>query len=138
MHRPLISRLMDRHRGRIGMKIIRSLAAALVTSGTLLAAPLAHAHAKLVQSAPGAGAAVSEAPSQLELLFSTPLHLTYLALTPYTGKAVKLDLPKSGPKKAHTLPLPTLSPSHYTVGWRAMSADGHVMKGDWQFEITGK
>jgi methionine-rich copper-binding protein CopC len=138
MHRPLISWLIDRHRGRIGMKFIKSLAAALITSGMLLAAPLAHAHAKLAQSTPGAGAAVNEAPSQLELLFSTPLHLTYLALTPHAGEAVKLDLPRSEPKKAHTLPLPTLSPSHYTVEWRAMSADGHVMKDDWQFEITGK
>ena len=37
----------------------------------------------------------------------------------------------------HVIPLPSLASGAYSLDWRAMGEDGHVVKGDLTFKITG-
>ena len=37
----------------------------------------------------------------------------------------------------HMIPLPSLESGSYSLAWRAMGEDGHVIKGDLTFKITG-
>lgn len=119
------------------MKIRKSLLTGAVAGMLSLGAPLAFGHAMLTDSSPPAGARITEAPRELTLTFSAPLHLTYVALIPVSGEPIRLAPPTRQASAAHALPLPALAPNAYTVEWRAMSGDGHVMKGAWQFQVAG-
>jgi methionine-rich copper-binding protein CopC len=37
----------------------------------------------------------------------------------------------------HTIKLPLLKAGVYKINWRALSEDGHVIKGESAFQITG-
>ena len=119
------------------MKIMKTLVAGVVAGAMMLSSPLALAHAKLTHSKPPAGASIGEVPSQLTLTFSAPLHLTYVALAPTSGEVIKLEIPSKRANAVHALPLPVLLPAVYTVEWRALSSDGHIMNGSWQFTMAG-
>lgn len=120
------------------MRILKSLVTGGVAGVALLGAPLAFGHATLTGSNPPAGAQITQAPAQLTLTFSAPLHLTYVALAPSAGEPIKLAVLHRHMNTVHSLPLPALAPNAYTVEWRAMSSDGHVMKGSWTFTMAGQ
>jgi len=37
----------------------------------------------------------------------------------------------------HRITLPPLPTGDFTASWRALSEDGHVIKGDFSFSVTG-
>lgn len=118
--------------------ILRTLV--LAAFGVIALIGHASAHAHLKSATPPMDGAVSTAPSELDLMFSEGLDLKFTAVavkgpdrkTVATGKETlgagddtRLVVPLSGPLAAGT----------YTVGWHALSADGHKTSGSYRFTI---
>ena len=121
----------------------------------LLIFPLtALAHSPLDSSFPQNGEKLDMQPTEIIMVFKSP------------AKLIKVDLEKSSDKqrksllgglfgtddgepvllgtsfllklgKRHVIPLPTLEMGNYTVSWRAIGEDGHVIKGELTFTTAG-
>jgi len=121
----------------------------------LLLLPMtAIAHSPLASSSPQNGEKLDMQPAEIIMVFKSP------------AKLIKVDLEKSADKqrksllgglfgtddgepvllgtsfllklgKRHVIPLPTLEMGNYTVSWRAIGEDGHVIKGELTFTTAG-
>ena len=106
-----------------------------IASVLALGISVAHAHATLKTSTPADGASLPASPQNVTLAFSEPVKVTMLQLQKVGGD--KQDL-KPLPTKADatiTVPAPTLAIGQYTVSWRVLSDDGHVMTGQVAFGV---
>ncbi len=103
----------------------------------LAAAILLPLHLKLDRSDPSAGATLDAAPTAVRLWFSQPVELPVTKVTVTT--ASKQDVPvralERAPDGAVVAPLQTIGAGSYTVSWRTMAKDGHVVKGDFTFTV---
>jgi methionine-rich copper-binding protein CopC len=109
----------------------------LLSSLALVAfAVTAGAHAHLQKSSPVDGSVVTTSPSNLVLNLSEPARLTALSIQ--KGSEPKQDLKPLPTTAAQqiTVPLPPLTPGTYSVSWRALSDDGHVMPGTLHFTVS--
>jgi copper transport protein len=98
-------------------------------------AGLVHGHAKLEKSVPAANSTLAAPPKTVELEFSEAVQITALTVQGGSVKAQEIGpLPKSKSTRI-ALPMPHLPAGSYTVAWRALSADSHVMSGKIQFTI---
>lgn len=117
------------------MNALKSTALAVFVA--LTTAVSAWAHAKMTESVPKDGASVAAGLSSVELKFSKPMRLTLVRI--HSAKvdadvAVKGELPKTFVEEATVLVEP-LAAGAYDVQWTAVSQDGHVMKGDFEFKV---
>ena len=105
--------------------------------GALATTGMANAHTHLESSTPADKAVLHESPKELMLHFSEPTKLTAVTLQKEgEGEAHKLaPLPKE-PTAAASIRLQTLAQGEYTVEWRAVGDDNHVMKGVLHFTIA--
>jgi copper transport protein len=101
----------------------------------LLLPASAFAHASLRAESPPFGARVHDAPGAVTLRFDQ-------VVTALPGGIVVLDRDGrnvAGPVRARgrslATPIPRLPRGPYTVRWRAMSLDGHVVSGVWTFGV---
>src|SRR4030088_2034079 len=97
-------------------------------------APSAHAH--LQKSSPADNSVITTSPSNLVLNFSEAARLTGLSIQ--KGEEPKQDLkplPTTAAQQV-SIPLPPLTPGTYSVNWRVVSDDGHVMGGALHFTLT--
>jgi methionine-rich copper-binding protein CopC len=108
----------------------------LVYSALLsLVAASAFAHSELTASMPADNATVETAPNELMLHFSEPVRLTALTVTK-AGEAQKNLSPlPTRSLKDFSVASPGLASGQYTVRWRALSADAHVMTGQFAFAV---
>jgi len=106
----------------------------LLGGAFLLVAAAAHAHAHVTGSVP-ADHSTGKAPERIELSFSEVAHITALALQRDGQEASKLT-PPSAAAARFTIPMPRLSPGNYTLSWRVVSDDGHVMSGTLHFTVV--
>jgi hypothetical protein len=99
----------------------------------------AQAHTHLESSMPADGAVLTSAPKEVMLHFSEATRLTALTIQKDGDKDAKsiATLPKD-PTAAATVPLDVLGPGKYTVSWRALGDDSHVMNGKLSFTVKGK
>ena len=74
-------------------------------------------------------------PAALVLRFSESARLTALWLTQDDGPKRKLEVPAASQPQI-TVALPPLTPGHYLISWRALSADGHVVPGQIRFTLA--
>lgn len=107
----------------------------------LLAAALsspAFAHTKLKASVPADGSTVEAAPTAFTLSFSEPARLTALSVQKDGGAEQKITaLPATASAEA-SIPAPKLENGHYTLSYRLVGADGHVINGKVGFTVGGK
>jgi methionine-rich copper-binding protein CopC len=105
----------------------------------LLAPATAAAHATLVRAVPARRAVVSSAPPRVRLRFSEPLEPAFARVSVWNGQALQVDLkdPRVEPDEPAELSvgLPSLDPGTYTVKFRVLSVDGHVVEGDLTFTV---
>lgn len=108
----------------------------LIAAAAMLAlSGIAFAHTRLKTSIPAENAVLSAAPSEIVLKFSAPTRLTALVIKKDGESERKLGpLPKEAAADFR-VPVTSLTPGKYTVSWRAMSADNHVMSGDLHFAV---
>lgn len=96
-------------------------------------AALAHAHLKA--STPAAGAHLAIAPAALTLEFSEPARLTALSIAKAGEAPLKLAAPSASASHV-SIALPALTPGTWTVTYRALSADGHLVPGKLTFTLA--
>jgi len=121
----------------------------------LLVLPIAaNAHSPLASSSPQNGETLDEPPTEIFMEFKLPAKLIKVDLTKQSDKQGKNllgrlfggDDGESVPlgtsflmtiNKRQVIPLPSLQDGSYSLTWRAMGEDGHVVKGELTFNIKG-
>lgn len=88
----------------------------------------------LASSAPVQGAVLAGSPSQLSLVFKSPVRLEMLQLFDSTGSRVPIA-PASTGGAAVSARLPTLPPDAYEARWRASDAGGASLTGVLRFRV---
>ena len=118
--------------------MIRIASATLVLLGLcVVGAPPAVAHSDLRSAVPAAGSTLSAPPRSVTLKFSEPVRdgFSRVAVTGAQGEVVSAgDATVSGPQVEQAVRLRAAGP--YTVAYRVVSADGHVVQGrlDFRYE----
>ena len=116
----------------------------LLVSGLILLVSLAmplplFAHAIMVRSAPEANATLSEAPKQIDVWFNDKVGTEYKALAVIDSKGKRVDnkdIQQETFDQSHLYTtVPTLPPDTYTVRYRVVSIDTHIVTGKYQFII---
>lgn len=107
---------------------------------TALAMPsLSFAHAKMVRSSPDQNAVLTESPKQVDVWFDDKVGTEYKALAVIDSKGNRVDnkdLAQETFDSAHLYTtLPLLPPDTYTVRYRVVSIDTHIVTGKYQFTI---
>jgi hypothetical protein len=97
------------------------------------------AHAALVSSAPAARSTLSLPPPRVALTFSERLEPAYARLSVWNDAGAQVDL-KDGAldrdtRKVLAVSLPPLPPGRYTVRYRVLSVDGHVVEASFAFTV---
>ena len=119
---------------------MRRIALVAAAAAALALPAVAHAHASLVRSVPADGAALSQAPARVLLVFDDPVEVgDGNAAVDADGKsALRGKAVASG--KQLVLPLRrNLKSGDYTVRWSVISDDGHRIQGIVAFSVgTGK
>ena len=100
------------------------------------------AHAVLVKSVPAQRAMLAEPPPRVELWFNERLEPAYskASVTNEAGAQVDLrDVAVSveDPRRL-SLSLPALAPGRYTVSFRVLSVDGHVVESKLTFTVKAR
>jgi methionine-rich copper-binding protein CopC len=99
---------------------------------------LAHAHAKLVSSVPASETAVQMPPQELVLHFSEAVRLTAVNVALDGEQTQPLDRLPVEMRKDFSVELPTLQAGYYSVTWRAVASDSHVMTGTFAFTVEAR
>lgn len=120
----------------------RPHAAALLAAALVLAPLPAAAHAFLVKSSPARRATLSHPPSRVDLTFNERLEPSYSSVSVWSDKGTPVDLRDAavaaGDPRRLGVSLPTLPPGTYTVRFRVLSVDGHVVESSFPFTIGAR
>lgn len=100
------------------------------------------AHAIIVRTSPERGAVAPENLQKVEVWYDAGIRSDFAALAVINASGERVDKRDAA--------IDTLDPSHvsvttdplrpgeYSVRYRALSADGHIVSGSWAFEIRGQ
>jgi copper resistance protein C len=107
----------------------------------LVSAPPALAHAFLVRSSPTSRATVVRAPERVHLWFNERLEPAYSRVSIWNGEAQQVDAgdARVAPTEPRSLSVgvPPLPAGVYTVKYRVLSVDGHVVEAEFAFTVRG-
>jgi copper transport protein len=108
-----------------------ALLAALIPGGP------ASAHAELVATDPADGAIVEKAPEALTMQFSEAVSLRPDGVRVLDSSGARVDAGSASADGSDvTVPLDgTIDDGTYVVAWRAVSADGHPIRGSYTFSV---
>ncbi|OQW33883.1 MAG: copper-binding protein [Nitrospira sp. SG-bin1] len=102
----------------------------------------AFAHSMLVKAEPPRRAVLTKAPSQVRLWFNEKIEGDYASLTVLDDKKQPITDVKPSlvpdDHKSIVLPLPELAPGKYSVKFRVLSVDGHVVESTFDFTVKGE
>jgi copper transport protein len=114
---------------------VRRLFAVALVALALPAA--ASAHATLIRTEPAYGKRVERSPSLVRLYFDQSVDVLPNAIRVYSarGRLLSGRARASGDKRKIVAPVSRLARGGYTVRWRAVSADGHVVSGVFTFGV---
>jgi methionine-rich copper-binding protein CopC len=124
---------------RIASVVALTIAAAATPSAAMHA--LALRHLKLLKSFPSADTTLTKSPDAVRLWLTEPTELpaTKIQLTTEAGVAIPTASPTLGDAKdapvVATIAKP-LAAGAYKVSWKAMSKDGHLVKGTFAFKVA--
>ena len=111
------------------------------------------AHSPIAYVLPKDGAVINSAPETIEIVFTGPSKLIKVSLQKFTpeantslvgsllGSGEGVDIALGGEflmreEKRHLISIPTLEEGNYQTNWRAISEDGHTIKGEFSFIIS--
>jgi hypothetical protein len=119
-----------------------ALGAALIMAlcAGLYSAP-ASAHAMLTKAEPARRAQLTHPPKEVRLWFNEEVEKDYAALSVlHADKPVTEAKPRiaDDDPKSIILPMPELAPGKYTVKFRVLSVDGHVVDSSYDFTVKSK
>src|SRR6185436_18635042 len=105
----------------------------------VLAPAVAAAHAVLVKSSPARRAVLAQPPARVELTFNERLEPAYSTLSVWSAADARVDDGKivvgPGDPRRLSIGLPPLEHGTYTVKFRVLSVDGHLVEGTYPFEV---
>jgi methionine-rich copper-binding protein CopC len=111
---------------------------ALALALTLVLPAVAGGHAVLVKSSPARRAVLASPPARVELTFNERLEPAYSTVSVWAGDLrvddTKIAIAPDNPRRV-SVGLPALKHGSYTVKYRVLSVDGHVVEGTYPFEI---
>ena len=114
------------------MKVLALLSGlALATFGVT-----AGAHAHLQKASPADGSVVRTSPSNVVLNFSETARLTAASIQRGDEPRQSLKPLPTAAARQISVPVPQLTPGLYSVTWRVVSDDGHVMSGTLHFTLS--
>jgi len=97
------------------------------------------AHAALVKSTPARGTTVVQPPQRVELVFSERLEPAYSTVAVVDAAGQQVDLRDGALSPTDTrrvsVSLPPLVPGTYTVRFRVLSVDGHIVESEFHFTV---
>ena len=102
----------------------------------LLMSSVAQAHSKLESSLPADKASLTSAPHEVALHFSEAVRLTAVSVARSGGERQNLVGLPSEFQKDFTVAAPGLVDGEYSVSWRALAPDSHVMTGTFTFSVS--
>jgi methionine-rich copper-binding protein CopC len=112
------------------------LAVLALASGPL--APV-FAHSLLVRSQPGRGTTVARAPERVQLWFSKRLEPAYATLSVWSEAGAQVDAGDAavdtGDPRVLSTNVPNLAPGRYTVRYRVLSVDNHIVESSFAFTV---
>lgn len=115
------------------LKCISRMALALYL---LLAAPQLLAHAQPEGSLPAHGSTVNGSPDRIAVWFDHPMRLTLFEVIGPQGVVPLNPSPsRDALTRFETRPATPLGPGKYTVRWRGLASDGHVMVDEIHFTV---
>jgi copper resistance protein C len=123
-----------------GVPRILIAVACLIALGLGPAAP-AWCHAYLVRSAPAARAVLTRTPERVQLWFNERLEPAYSSVSVWNRDAQRVDtgdatVEPSEPTRL-SVGVPPLAAGPYTVKYRVLSVDGHVVEAQFGFTVRG-
>ena len=119
--------------------LLAALAAASALSAVGLSPGAAPAHSLLVRSEPGRNTSVSRAPERVRLWFSERIEPAYARLSVWNEGGTQVDAGDaavdSNDPALLSVSTPDLRPGGYTVRFRVLSVDGHVVESSFAFTV---
>ena len=85
---------------------------------------ISYSHSQLTDILPKSNIVYTKTPSKIELTFRSKVKLIKIDLKKYTERS-----------KNFKLPMPNITSGKYNIFWRALSPDGHIIKGKSEFEV---
>jgi copper resistance protein C len=99
------------------------------------------AHAIIVRTSPEKGTVAPETVGKVEVWYDAGIRDDFVALAVVNAAGDRVDKHDAAIDSADQSHVSTsvgsLSPGEYTVRYRAISADGHIVSGAWIFEVRG-
>ncbi|MEE9580692.1 MAG: copper resistance CopC family protein [Nitrosomonadaceae bacterium] len=100
------------------------------------------AHAQLIKAEPARRAVLDKAPTQVRLWFNEEIEGAYTSLSVLNAnkKPVTDAKPRvvSDDPKSIILSLPDLEPGKYSVKFRVLSVDGHIVDSSFDYTVKSK
>lgn len=98
-------------------------------------------HARLVKSVPASRAVLSKAPAHVQLWFNERLEVRFCHLSVWNAAGQQMDSgdvqgDPENPKKL-SVALPVLAMGIYTVKYRVLSVDSHIVEDQFSFTVRG-
>lgn len=116
----------------------RILAMAVVGALVALPAP-SHPHSLLVRSEPGQRSTVTRPPERVQMWFSERLEPAYATASVWNEAGAQVDGGDAAVDQNNPVLLsvstPHLGPGRYTVRFRVLSVDGHVVESKYTFTV---
>jgi copper resistance protein C len=126
--------------GSAGMNVFTRFILVIVF---IVAVPVtsALAHSMLVKAEPPRRAVLTKSPTQVRLWFNEKIEGDYASLVVLDAQKQPITdaTPTLAPddQKSIVLPLPDLAPGKYSVKFRVLSVDGHVVESIFDFTVKG-
>tara|TARA_B100001057_G_C22754048_1_gene912932 strand:- start:859 stop:1200 length:342 start_codon:yes stop_codon:yes gene_type:complete len=108
----------------------------LIVLVIILQSSFVYAHSPVKSIIPKNGIVLNKAPTEIKINFKSLAKLLKTTLQKVGGSDVALSKePLMKNAKNHSISLPSLKPGMYHFKWRAMSEDGHIIKGKSNFKL---
>ena len=109
--------------------------------GVTAAAVRVEAHAFLVRAEPRVGSKVNKVPTEMRVWFSERVQTSVSSIQVFEVSGKQVDKKDTHSDRSNRAVLcvsliPALTPGRYKVIWRVTSADTHVTRGDFHFQIV--
>ena len=131
--------MQNNHSLKLLIRKITTFAISLAMLSLLFQVNSALAHATLVKSDPPRRASLSSPPKRIQLWFNEKIEGSYASVTVLDSN--KKSITENNPEvvlddpKSVVLNIPQMEPGRYTVQYRVMSVDGHVIASSYDFSI---
>ena len=115
-----------------------TLAVAVLGALVVLPSP-SHSHSLLVRAQPGQRSTVTRPPQRVQMWFSERLEPAYASASVWNESGTQVDAGDAAVDQSDPVLLsvstPHLSPGRYTVRFRVLSVDGHVVESEYTFTV---